>query len=163
MKRILTIVVVLSFLAACREKEAPKKPAPPSSPPPPKAAAAEGRTPSAAQGSYADAVERVAPGVVTIRAERRARAPRQHPFFNDPLFRDFFGGMFGGGQPTQPRPQMALGSGVIVQPDGTLLTNHHVVDGAEQIKVELMNHRVFDAKVVGSDPPSDLAVLKINA
>jgi serine protease Do len=162
MKRILTIVVVLSFLAACREKEAPKKPAPPSSPPPPKAAAAEGRTLSA-QGSYADAVERVAPGVVTIRAERRARAPRQHPFLNDPLFRDFFGGMFGGGPPTQPRPQMALGSGVIVQPDGTLLTNHHVVDGAEQIKVELTNHRVFDAKVVGSDPPSDLAVLKINA
>jgi Do/DeqQ family serine protease len=57
---------------------------------------------------------------------------------------------------------MALGSGVIVQPDGTILTNHHVVDGAEQIKVELTNHRVFDAKVVGSDRPSDLAVIKID-
>jgi serine protease Do len=57
---------------------------------------------------------------------------------------------------------MALGSGVIVQPDGAILTNHHVVDGAEQIKVELTNHRVFDAKVVGSDPPSDLAVIKID-
>jgi Do/DeqQ family serine protease len=58
---------------------------------------------------------------------------------------------------------MALGSGVIVHADGTILTNHHVVDGAEQIKVELPNHRVFDAKVIGSDPPSDLAVLKIDA
>jgi Do/DeqQ family serine protease len=52
---------------------------------------------------------------------------------------------------------------VIVHADGTILTNHHVVDGAEQIKVELPNHRVFDAKVIGSDPPSDLAVLKIDA
>ena len=58
---------------------------------------------------------------------------------------------------------MALGSGVIVQADGAILTNHHVVDGAEQIKVELPNHRIFDAKVVGSDPPSDLAVLKVDA
>ena len=58
---------------------------------------------------------------------------------------------------------MALGSGVIVHRDGTILTNHHVIDGAEQIQVELTNHRVFKAKVVGSDPPSDLAVLKIDA
>jgi len=58
---------------------------------------------------------------------------------------------------------MALGSGVIVHHDGTILTNHHVIDGAEQIQVELTNHRVFKAKVVGSDPPSDLAVLKIDA
>jgi len=58
---------------------------------------------------------------------------------------------------------MALGSGVIVQRDGTILTNYHVIDGAEQIQVELTNHRVFKANVVGSDPPSDLAVLKIDA
>ena len=58
---------------------------------------------------------------------------------------------------------MALGSGVIVQRDGTILTNCHVIDGAEQIQVELTNHRVFKANVVGSDPPSDLAVLKIDA
>src|SRR5919109_1571123 len=161
-KPIITIAVVVFFLASCQKREAPNRPSPPSSPPPPKAAAAEDRVPSA-QGSYADAVERVAPGVVTVRAERRARAPRQHPFFNDPLFRDFFGDMFQGNQPGVPRVQQALGSGVIVQPDGVILTNHHVVDGAEQIKVELTNHRVFDAKVVGSDPPSDLAVLKINA
>ena len=62
-----------------------------------------------------------------------------------------------------PRVQAALGSGVIVQADGTILTNHHVIDGAQQIKVELSNYRIFDAKVLGSDPPSDLAVLKIDA
>jgi Do/DeqQ family serine protease len=75
--------------------------------------------------------------------------------------RDFFG-LFRGGQPVPPRVQAALGSGVIVQANGTILTNHHVIDGAEQIKVELSNHRIFGAKIVGSDPPSDLAVLKID-
>ena len=77
--------------------------------------------------------------------------------------RDFSGGAFGGGPAPRQKMLMALGSGVIVQHDGTILTNHHVIDGAEQIQVELTNHRVFKAKVVGSDPPSDLAVLKIDA
>lgn len=77
--------------------------------------------------------------------------------------RDFFGGAFGGTPAPRQKMLMALGSGVIVQRDGTILTNHHVIDGAEQIQVELTNHRVFKAKVVGSDPPSDLAVLKIDA
>ena len=77
--------------------------------------------------------------------------------------RDFFGGAFGGGPAPRQKTLMALGSGVIVHHDGTILTNHHVIDGAEQIQVELTNHRVFKAKVVGSDPPSDLAVLKIDA
>jgi Do/DeqQ family serine protease len=77
--------------------------------------------------------------------------------------RDFFGGAFGGAPAPRQKMLMALGSGVIVQRDGTILTNHHVIDGAEQIQVELTNHRVFKAKVVGSDPPSDLAVLKIDA
>jgi Do/DeqQ family serine protease len=78
------------------------------------------------------------------------------------MLRDFFG-LFRGNQPGAPRVQAALGSGVIVQPDGVILTNHHVIDGAQQIKVELSNHRIFDAKVLGSDPPSDLAVLKIES
>jgi len=77
--------------------------------------------------------------------------------------RDFFGGAFGGAPAPRQKMLMALGSGVIVQRDGTILTNHHVIDGAEQIQVEMTNHRVFKAKVVGSDPPSDLAVLKIDA
>ena len=79
------------------------------------------------------------------------------------MLRDFFGGAFGGAAAPRQKMLMALGSGVIVQRDGTILTNYHVIDGAEQIQVELTNHRVFKANVVGSDPPSDLAVLKIDA
>jgi serine protease Do len=118
---------------------------------------------SANINSYADVVSRMAPSVVTIRSERRVRAPQQHPFFDDPFFWEFFGRRFGQEQPQpQERVQLALGSGVIFKPDGYILTNHHVVDGAEGIKVEMSDQRVFNAKVIGSDPPSDLAVLKID-
>jgi serine protease Do len=164
MKRIFAVVTILVFFFGCQRKESPSPPPPPppSAPPQPKARAAE-PSGASAQASYADVVERVAPGVVTIRAERRARAPRQHPFFSDPLLRELFGGILPGAQPRAPQVQMALGSGVIVSTDGTILTNHHVIDGAEEIKVELTNHRVLSAKIVGSDPPSDLAVLKVSA
>src|SRR5215471_15282015 len=111
--------------------------------------------------SYADVVDRVAPAVVTIRAARRVRQPQQFPFSDDPFFRRFFGNRMpqGGGGSTMER---ALGSGVIVRPDGYILTNHHVVDGAEEIKVDLPNnHQTYSAKLVGSDAPSDLAVLRI--
>jgi Do/DeqQ family serine protease len=161
MKHMLAVALIVVVLAGCKREEAPKQP--PTPVPPPKAASAETRAPDSALTSYADAVERVAPGVVTVRAERRVRAPQQHPFLDDPAFRDFFGGLFRGAQRMGPRVQAALGSGVIVQADGTLLTNHHVIDGAQEIKIELANHRIFDAKVLGSDPPSDLAVLKIAA
>lgn len=114
--------------------------------------------------SYADIVERVTPAVVTIRSARRVHAPQQFPFFSDPFFQQFFGNR-GGIAPQQGRPEMqrALGSGVIVNADGHILTNHHVVDGAEQITVELSDRRTFQAKLVGSDAPSDLAVLTIAA
>jgi Do/DeqQ family serine protease len=108
--------------------------------------------------SYADVVSRVTPAVVTIHSARRARAPRQHPFFNDPLFREFFGEGYGG---RGGAIQQGLGSGVIVTSNGTILTNHHVIDGAEEIQVELNDGRVMEAQVVGSDPPSDLAVLRV--
>ncbi len=112
--------------------------------------------------SYADTVDRVAPAVVTVRSSRRVRAPQQFPFFDDPFFRQFFGGSVprGGGRTEVER---ALGSGVIVRADGHILTNHHVIDGAQDIKVDLYSRRTYSAKVIGSDPPSDLAVLKINA
>ena len=113
--------------------------------------------------SYADVVDRVAPAVVTIRSSRRVRAPQQFPFFDDPFFRQFFGGgaprSRGGGS----QVEHALGSGVIVQADGHILTNHHVIDGAEDISVEFNSTRSYSAKLVGSDAPSDLAVLKISA
>ena len=112
--------------------------------------------------SYADTVSKVAPAVVTIHSQMRSRRPQQYPFMDDPFFRRFFGER--GMQQGQAQPtRIALGSGVIVTEDGYILTNHHVIDGADQIKVDLIDNRSFEAKVVGSDPPSDLAVLKVNA
>jgi Do/DeqQ family serine protease len=118
--------------------------------------------------SYAPTVSKVAPAVVTVRAERRARTTqqRQLPFMNDPRFRDFFGDRFGFGEDDIPVPQPrrgGLGSGVIVSASGHILTNHHVIDGADKVQVELKDRRTFDAKIVGSDQASDLAVLKIEA
>lgn len=114
------------------------------------------------QASYADLVSRVSPAVVTIRSTERSRAPQQFPFMDDPTFREFFGDRMPQQQQPPQRVQ-GVGSGVIVNPDGYILTNHHVVDGAIEIKVELTDNRTFTAKLVGSDPPSDLAVLKIDA
>lgn len=116
-----------------------------------------------AQTSYADLVSRVSPAVVTIRSTERARAAQQFPFMDDPAFRDFFGDRLPQGQQQIPRQVQGVGSGVIINSDGYILTNHHVVDGALEIKVELTDNRTFTAKLVGSDPPSDLAVLKIDA
>jgi serine protease Do len=84
------------------------------------------------------------------------------PFFSDPLFRDFLGRQF---QPRMPREQRehSLGSGVIVSSDGYVLTNNHVVDSASEIKVSLPDKREFKAKIVGTDPKTDLAVIKIEA
>lgn len=113
------------------------------------------------QTSYAELVSRVSPAVVTIRSTERARTAQQFPFMDDPQFREFFGDRLPQQQPQ--RPVQGVGSGVIVSADGYVLTNHHVVDGALEIRVELTDNRSFTAKVVGSDPPSDLAVLKIDA
>ncbi len=110
--------------------------------------------------SYADAVDLVAPAVVTIRSSRRVRAAQQFPFADDPLFRQFFGGR---APREQNQLERGLGSGVIVRADGYILTNHHVIDGAEDIQVDLMSKKTYSAKVVGSDPPSDLALLQISA
>ena len=112
------------------------------------------------QGSYADLVARVSPAVVTIRSTERARSAQQFPFMDDPTFREFFGDRLPQGQ-QPPRQVQGVGSGVIVNSEGYILTNHHVIDGALEIKVELTDNRTFTAKLVGSDPPSDLAVLKI--
>jgi len=126
--------------------------------------AADQTTPSiapsavASRDSYADLVERVAPSVVTVRTVQVVRTGS----LPDDLFHRFFGDPSQGEQgPAQRRG--GLGSGAIVSQDGYILTNHHVVDGAQNITVELSDRRRFDAQLVGSDPPSDLAVLKIDA
>jgi Do/DeqQ family serine protease len=111
--------------------------------------------------SYADVVNRAAPAVVTIHSQMRVRQPQQYPFMNDPFFRHFFGDR--NQQQQEQQPRQGLGSGVIIDASGYIITNHHVVDGADQIKVDLTDNRSFDARLVGADPPSDLAVLKIEA
>ena len=115
---------------------------------------------AAMQNSYADLVSRVSPAVVTIRSTERSRAPQQFPFMDDPTFREFFGDRV---PQESPRRVQGVGSGVIVNSDGYILTNHHVVDGALEIRVELMDNRTLTAKLVGSDRASDVAVLKIEA
>ncbi|HSE17567.1 MAG TPA: Do family serine endopeptidase [Pyrinomonadaceae bacterium] len=112
--------------------------------------------------SYADVVSKAQPAVVTIHAQTRVRQPQQYPFMDDPFFRRFFGERAPQQAPNQPTRE-GLGSGVIVREDGYILTNHHVIDGADQIEVDLNDNRSLQAHVVGSDPPSDLAVLKVNA
>jgi Do/DeqQ family serine protease len=117
--------------------------------------------PASARTSYADAVDRATPAVVTIWAEKVVKMEPANMLPDDPLFRRFFGDRLPEAPPEQR--QGGVGSGVIVDPNGYVLTNHHVVDGAETLTVELSDRRRFEAKVVGSDEASDLAVLKIEA
>ncbi|NBO66459.1 MAG: DegQ family serine endoprotease, partial [Acidobacteria bacterium] len=126
-------------------------------------------------GGFSPIAKAVTPAVVTINVQSRARQP-QMPFFIEP-FRDFFENP---GQPEQdeegapkrrttPRGQpgplrpSGVGSGIIVSPDGYILTNNHVVDQADKVTVELSDRRQFEAKVIGTDAPSDVAVIKIEA
>ncbi|MDA9095531.1 trypsin-like peptidase domain-containing protein [Porticoccaceae bacterium] len=105
--------------------------------------------------SYSSAVSRAAPSVVNIYT-RTVTKTTKHPLLNDP----FFGRLY---NRQQQRIESSLGSGVIMQSDGFIMTNHHVIDGADQILVLLYDGRTAAAVVVGTDPETDLAVLKINA
>ncbi len=110
------------------------------------------------QGSYANAAKKAIPAVVHIFTSQEVKASR-HPFINDPIFRHFFGDRFG----EQSQRRSGLGSGVVVSPEGYILTNIHVIDGADEIEVAHNDGRKYKARVVGSDPESDLAVLRIPA
>lgn len=107
--------------------------------------------------SYAEAARKSVPAVVHIFTSQEVRAPR-HPFLNDPLFRHFFGDRYG----DQPQRRSGLGSGVVVSTDGYILTNNHVVETADEIEVASNDGRKFRAQVVGADPESDLAVLRVS-
>jgi Do/DeqQ family serine protease len=121
----------------------------------PTAPAASSVAVAGAAASYRNAARRAAPAVVSIVA---SKAPQRRPDAEDPWFRFFFGER----GPAQSQPQRGLGSGVIVSPEGYLITNHHVIDGADEIEVQLADGRQADARLVGTDPDSDVAVLKIN-
>lgn len=103
-------------------------------------------------GSFSAAVRKAAPAVVSINTSKAVRNPRS----NDPWFQFFFGDQ--GAQQTQT----GLGSGVIVSPDGYILTNNHVVEGADEIEVTLADSRRTRATVIGTDPDTDLAILKVD-
>jgi serine protease Do len=113
---------------------------------------------------FAAVLKPALPAVVNIHTSKIVKPEGRNlsPFFNDPFFRQFFGDQFGQLNP-EPQREQSLGSGVIVSSDGTILTNNHVVDGASDIKVQLSDKREFRAKLIGTDPKTDIAVLKIDA
>ncbi|NDD77398.1 MAG: PDZ domain-containing protein, partial [Betaproteobacteria bacterium] len=107
------------------------------------------------QVSYRLAAEQAMPSVVSIQATSRVRLPSNHPLLNDPMFRRFFG------PEGRAEPGGGLGSGVVLSADGLIVTNHHVIDAAEDIEVIAPDGRRAKAKIVGGDPETDLAVLRV--
>jgi len=116
--------------------------------------------------SFAPVVKKVAPSVVKIVSTVKGKEVRTQEIFpgmDDPFFRRFFGDNNGRNRVYRTPPQRGLGSGVIVSKDGYILTNNHVVDGADEVKVGLQDGRELTAKVVGRDPKTDVAVVKVDA
>src|SRR5579863_3063476 len=114
------------------------------------------QSPAQVRLSFAPVVKKVAPAVVNVYASRVETMPR-NPLFDDPIFRRFFGGQ---GSEDQ-RVQKSLGSGVIVDPSGLVVTNYHVIEGMTEVKVALSDKREFEAQIVLRDPRTDLAVLRL--
>src|SRR5690606_24500317 len=112
--------------------------------------------------SFAPLVKKVAPAVVNIYAARIVEARPFSPFAGNPLLERFFGDAFRFGGPPRERIQNSLGSGVIVAPDGLVVTNYHVIKGSDAVRVVLADRREFDAEVVVADEQTDLALLRID-
>jgi serine protease DegQ len=111
------------------------------------------------EGSYSSAAKKAMPAVVNIFTSKKSAPRARHPFMDDPLFRHFFGDQF----EDEQRSDNSLGSGVIVSPQGYIVTNHHVIESADEIEVALADGRTMAATIVGTDPETDLAVLKVDA
>lgn len=113
---------------------------------------------------FASVVRPALPAVVNISSSKIVKnVGSQSPFLNDPFFRQFFGDQFGQFFGPRTQRERSLGSSVIVSQDGYILTNNHVVNGATDIKVFTNDRREFEARIVGTDPKTDIAILKINA
>ena len=115
-------------------------------------------------GAMAEIAAAVKPAVVNVSTTRTVKTPGiPNPFSADPFFRQFFGDAFGNAHGSREYKQASLGSGVIVDRDGYILTNNHVVKDADEIKIKLSDGREFKGKVIGTDPNTDLAVIKIDS
>ena len=116
------------------------------------------------QEGFAPIVQRLSSAVVNISSIRvvQAPSPGRSQTFSNPLFREFFGEDPFPFQAPRERREQSLGSGVLVSEDGYVLTNNHVVEDASQVRVSLLDKREFQAKIIGTDPPTDVAVLKID-
>ena len=112
--------------------------------------------------SFAPVVRAAAPAVVNIYPRKQQHRSVANPFSSDPFFRFFFP-EFGGGALPHHAPENSLGSGVIVDAQGVIVTNHHVIEDADEIMVVLSDRREFRAELVGADEPADLALLDIEA
>lgn len=117
---------------------------------------------SVALGSYSTAVNKATPSVVNIFTSKKVAENPHKDFLDDPTFRHFFGDQLDD-QEAQSQPENSLGSGVIVSAQGLILTNNHVVAAADEIEIALADGRKMSAKVVGTDPDTDLALIKIEA
>jgi len=114
-------------------------------------------------GSFAPVLKKVLPSVVNISSSKVVKAAPQTDGRMDPFFRQFFGDQGGPLDVPKDRREKSLGSGVIVSPEGYILTNNHVVEGATDVRVTLSDKRELEARIVGTDPKVDIAVLKIEA
>ena len=112
--------------------------------------------------SFAPLVKKVAPAVVNIFTRKTVTQYSFSPMFDDPFFRRFFGKQLNKSAKSKRKVQNSLGSGVIVKSNGIVITNHHVIKGAEEITIVLSDRREFDARIIGSDKRTDIAILQIN-
>ena len=113
--------------------------------------------------SYADVAEKTMPAVVNISTDKMVDRSAQHPFMNDPMFKRFFNMPDDDVHNNPERMEHSLGSGIVISSDGYILTNNHVVENATKIRVTFLGEKEYEAEIIGTDPPTDVALIKISA